>query len=40
MSDITKFFQGETKKRDLSSKSETGEDPKKVRESSLDKSNK
>ena len=40
MSDITMFFQGETKKRHLSSKSGTGEDPKKVRESSLDKSNK
>ena len=33
MSDITKFFQRETKKRN---KSETGEDPKKVREASLD----
>ena len=30
-----KFFQRETKKRDFSEKSETGEDPKKVRESSL-----
>ena len=36
MSDITKFFQRGTKKRDLSDKSETGEDPKKVREGSLD----
>ena len=36
MSDITKFFQRGTKKRDLSNKSETGEDPKKVREGSLD----
>ena len=36
MRDITKFFQRGTKKRDSSDKSETGEDPKKVRESSLD----
>ena len=36
MSDITKVFQRGTKKRDLSDKSETGEDPKKVREGSLD----
>ena len=36
MSDITKFFQRGTKKRDLSDKSETGEDPKEVREGSLD----
>ena len=36
MRDITKFFQRGTKKRDLSKKSETGEDPKKVREGSLD----
>ena len=36
MSDITKFFQRGTKKRDLSNKSETGEDPKKVGEGSLD----
>ena len=36
MSDITKFFQRGTKKRNLSHKSETGEDPKKVREGSLD----
>ena len=36
MSEITKFFQRGTKKRDLSDKSETGEDPKKVREGSLD----
>ena len=36
MSNITKFFQRGTKKRDLSDKSETGEDPKKVREGSLD----
>ena len=36
MSDITKFFQRGTNKRDLSNKSETGEDPKKVREGSLD----
>ena len=36
MSYITKFFQRGTKKRDLSDKSETGEDPKKIRESSLD----
>ena len=36
MSDITKFFQRGTKKRDLSDKSETGEDPKKVGEGSLD----
>ena len=35
MSDITKFFQKGTKKRDLSDKFETGEDPKKVREGSL-----
>ena len=31
-----KIFQRGTKKRDLSDKSETGEDPKKVREGSLD----
>ena len=36
MSDILKFFQRGKKKRDLSDKSETEEDPKKVRESSLD----
>ena len=36
LSDITKFFQRGTKKRDLSAKSETGEDPKKIRERSLD----
>ena len=36
MSDITKFFQRGTKKRDLSDKSEIGKDPKKVREGSLD----
>ena len=36
MSDKTKFFQRGTKKCDLSDKSETGEDPKKVREGSLD----
>ena len=36
MSDITKVFQRGTKKRDLSDKSETGEDQKKVREGSLD----
>ena len=36
MSDITKFFQRGTKKRDLSDKSETGEDTKKVREGSVD----
>ena len=36
MSDITKFFQRGTKKRDLSNKSEAGEDRKKVREGSLD----
>ena len=36
MSYITKFFQRGTKKRDLSDKSETGEDLKKVREGSLD----
>ena len=36
MSDITKFFQRGTKKHDLSNKSETGEDPKKVGEGSLD----
>ena len=36
MSDITKLFQRGTKKRDLSDKYETGEDPKKVREGSLD----
>ena len=32
MSNITKFFQRGTKKPDLSDKSETGEDPRKVRE--------
>ena len=36
MNDITKFFQRGTKKLDLSNKSETGEDPKKVSEGSLD----
>ena len=36
MSNITKFFQRETKKRDLSDKSETGEDSKKVKEGCLD----
>ena len=36
MSDKTKVFQRGTKKRDLSDKSETGEDPKKDREGSLD----
>ena len=36
MSDILKFFQRGKKKRDLSGKSETEEDPKKVREGSLD----
>ena len=36
ISDITKFLQRETKKRDLNDKSETGEDPKKVREGNLD----
>ena len=36
MSNITKFFQRETKKRDLSDKSEIGKDPKKVREGNLD----
>ena len=36
MSDITKFFQRGIKKHDLSDKSETGEDPKKVSEGSLD----
>ena len=36
MSDITKCFQRGTKKHNLSHKSETGEDPKKVREGSLD----
>ena len=36
MSDITRFFQRGTKKRNLSDKSETGEDPKKVIEGSLD----
>ena len=36
MSNITKFFERATKKPDLSDKSETGEDPKKVREGSLD----
>ena len=36
MSDITKLFNRRTKKRDLSKKSKTGEDPKKVREGSLD----
>ena len=38
MSNITKFFQRGTKKHDLSDKSETGEDSKKVREGSLDHS--
>ena len=36
MSNIIKFFQKRTKKHDLSDKSETGEDPKKVREQSLE----
>ena len=36
MSNITNVFQRGTKKRDLSDKSETREDPKKVREGSLD----
>ena len=36
MSNITRFFQKGTKKRDLSDKSEIEEDPKKVREGSLD----
>ena len=36
MSNITKFFQRGTKKRDLSDKYETGEDSKKVREGCLD----
>ena len=36
MSVITKLFNRRTKKRDLSKKSKTGEDPKKVREGSLD----
>ena len=40
MSDITKFFQRGTKKRGLSDKSETGEDLKKVRERSLECSQK
>ena len=37
MRDITKFFQRGTKKRDLSDESEIGEDTKKVREGSLDR---
>ena len=36
MSDIIKFFQRGTKKRDLTNKSETGEDPWKIREGNLD----
>ena len=36
MSDITKFFQRVTKKSDLSDTSETGKDPKKIKEGSLD----
>ena len=36
MNNITNVFQRGTKKRDLSDKSETREDPKKVREGSLD----
>ena len=32
MSNLTKFFQKGTKKHDLSNKSETGENPKKIRE--------
>ena len=36
MSNITKFFQRGTKKRDLSDKSKIGEDPKKVKEGNLD----
>ena len=36
MSDMTKLFQRGIKKRDLSDKSDIGEDPKKVREVSLD----
>ena len=36
MSEITKFFQRGTKKRDLSNESETGEDTKKLGEGSLD----
>ena len=35
MSGITNFLEKGTKKRDLSDKSETGEDPKKVKEGSL-----
>ena len=37
MSHITKFFQKGTRERDLSDKSETGKDPKKIREGSLDR---
>lgn len=36
MSNIMKIFQRGTKEHDLSDKSETGEEPKKVREDSLD----
>ena len=36
MTDITKFFQRVTKKSDFRDKSETGKDPMKIKEGSLD----